>query len=135
MARLADGNGIPIAARHIAEAAHQGEYLANDIVAREHSFFGQGNSSCDRACMPASHRHRGGVSLMGEKLLFEPLRELVAERVFKPFADCYDIVPAALGEEVVVHGALALAASGSADRLQTAPASARLTGDCHRAAR
>jgi glucokinase len=30
--------------------------------------------------------------------------------VFRPFADCYDIVPAALGEEVVVHGALALAA-------------------------
>jgi glucokinase len=42
-------------------------------------------------------------------LLFKPLRKLVAERVFKPFADCYDIVPAALGEEVVVHGALALA--------------------------
>src|SRR5208282_5477554 len=51
----------------------------------------------------------GGVSLMGEKLLFEPLRQMVAERVFKPFADCYDIVPAALGEAVVVHGALALA--------------------------
>jgi glucokinase len=46
---------------------------------------------------------------MGERLLFEPLRKLVAERVFKPFANCYDIVPAALGEEVVVHGALALA--------------------------
>jgi glucokinase len=51
----------------------------------------------------------GGVSLMGEQLLFEPLRKLVAERVFAPFAGCYDIVPAALGEEVVVHGALALA--------------------------
>lgn len=51
----------------------------------------------------------GGVSLIGEKLLFEPLRKLVAERVFAPFADCYDIVPAALGEEVVIHGALALA--------------------------
>ena len=51
----------------------------------------------------------GGVSLIGEELLFKPLRKLVAERVFKPFADCYDIVPAALGEEVVVHGALALA--------------------------
>jgi glucokinase len=50
----------------------------------------------------------GGVSLMGEQLLFEPLRKLVAERVFKPFADCYDIVAAALGEAVVVHGALAL---------------------------
>ena len=34
---------------------------------------------------------------------------MVAERVFRPFADCYDIVPATLGEVVVVHGALALA--------------------------
>lgn len=51
----------------------------------------------------------GGVSLMGEPLLFEPLRKMVTLRVFKPFADCYEIVPAALGEEVVVHGALALA--------------------------
>jgi glucokinase len=46
---------------------------------------------------------------MGERLLFQPLRRLVAERVFPPFADCSDIVPAALGEAVVVHGALALA--------------------------
>ena len=46
---------------------------------------------------------------MGEELLFEPLRRLVAERVFKPFAGLTDIVPAALGEEVVVHGAIALA--------------------------
>jgi glucokinase len=46
---------------------------------------------------------------MGEESLFKPLRQLVAERVFKPFADCYDIVPAALGEAVVLHGALALA--------------------------
>ena len=51
----------------------------------------------------------GGVSLMGEEVLFEPLPQLVAERVFKPFAGLTDIVPAALGEEVVVHGALALA--------------------------
>jgi len=47
---------------------------------------------------------------MGEKLLFAPLRRRVAAHVFKPFADCYDIVPAVLGEKVVVHGALALAA-------------------------
>jgi glucokinase len=51
----------------------------------------------------------GGVSLMGEAMFFEPLRAEVSAWVFKPFADCYDIVPAALGEEVVVHGALALA--------------------------
>jgi len=46
---------------------------------------------------------------MGEELLFTPLRQKVAERVFKPFADCYEIVAASLGEEMVVHGALALA--------------------------
>jgi glucokinase len=51
----------------------------------------------------------GGVSLMGDDLLHKPLRELVAEWAFEPLAGCYDIVPAALGEEVVVHGALALA--------------------------
>ncbi len=51
----------------------------------------------------------GGVALMGEELLFKPLRRLVAERIFKPFAGLTDIVPAALGEEVVVHGAIALA--------------------------
>jgi glucokinase len=60
----------------------------------------------------------GGVSLIGEKLLFEPLRRMVAEHVFPPFAGCYDIVPAALGEAVVVHGALALARRQCSDQLR-----------------
>ena len=48
----------------------------------------------------------GGVAGLGEEILFAPLRERVKRRVFAPFADCFDIVPAGLGEEVVVHGAL-----------------------------
>jgi glucokinase len=51
----------------------------------------------------------GGVSLLGEELLFNPLRQRIAERVFAPFAGLTEVVPAALGEAVVVHGALALA--------------------------
>jgi glucokinase len=51
----------------------------------------------------------GGVSLIGERHFFEPLRKRIAERVFPPFAGLTDVVPAALGEAVVVHGALALA--------------------------
>ena len=51
----------------------------------------------------------GGVSLIGVDLFFEPLRRMIHERVFAPFRGLTDIVPAALGEEVVVHGALALA--------------------------
>jgi len=48
----------------------------------------------------------GGVALLGEETLFRPLRARVQSRVFAPFTNCYDLIPAALGEEVVVHGAL-----------------------------
>jgi glucokinase len=51
----------------------------------------------------------GGVSLAGHELFFEPLRRACQAEVFRPFAGLSEIVPAALGEEVVVHGALALA--------------------------
>jgi glucokinase len=50
----------------------------------------------------------GGVSLMGEVLL-EPLRRHVHEYVFEPYREKYQIVPAALGEDVVLVGALLLA--------------------------
>ena len=33
----------------------------------------------------------GGVSMMGEQVLFEPLRELVAAQVFQPFAGIYEL--------------------------------------------
>ena len=51
----------------------------------------------------------GGVSLIGEHHFFKPLRAQIAAKVFPPFAGLTDVVPAALGEAVVVHGALALA--------------------------
>jgi glucokinase len=51
----------------------------------------------------------GGVSLVGEKLWFDPIRRRIDDGVFEPFRGRFDIVPAALGEDVVVHGALAIA--------------------------
>jgi glucokinase len=51
----------------------------------------------------------GGVSLIGDALWFDPIRRLVNRDVFGLFRGQFEIVPAALGEEVVVHGALALA--------------------------
>lgn len=53
----------------------------------------------------------GGVSLAGEELFFKPLRQSIEEYVFPPLRGQTPIVPAALGENAVVHGALALAAS------------------------
>jgi glucokinase len=65
----------------------------------------------------------GGVSLLGEQQLFAPLRQRLAARAFPPFRGLTDVVAAQLGEEVVVHGAIALAqqylaetVSGSAAR-------------------
>jgi len=52
----------------------------------------------------------GGVSLIGEERFFQPLRTEVARYVFPPLTGAYQVVPAVLGEAVVVHGALALAA-------------------------
>jgi glucokinase len=51
----------------------------------------------------------GGVSLIGEELFFEPIRRYQTQHGMAALAGLTDIVPAALGEEVVVHGALALA--------------------------
>ncbi len=53
----------------------------------------------------------GGVSLMGEERFFQPLRTEVARYVFPPLAGAYQILPAARGEAVVVHGAVSLAAT------------------------
>jgi glucokinase len=52
----------------------------------------------------------GGVSLASESVFFGPLRRYVDRYVFPPLLNSYHIVPAQLGEEVVVHGAVAMAA-------------------------
>ncbi len=67
--------------------------------------------------------------MIGETHWFRPLRELVDADVFPPFRGSFDIVAAALGEEVVVHGALALAddAAGAAAR-DSASGSAYFSG-------
>lgn len=53
----------------------------------------------------------GGVPQSGDTLFWNPLRSHVATYVFPPLRDSYSLRPAALGSEVVLHGALALAQS------------------------
>jgi glucokinase len=107
--RLVEGETQLITAQHVAQAAQEGDGFALEILQHTWGYLAEAICHVIVLLCPRRIVIGGGVSLMGEKLFFEPLRKLVAERVFKPFADCYDIVPAALGEEVVVHGALALA--------------------------
>jgi glucokinase len=98
-----------LTAKDVVKAAREGDAFAESILKRSVGYLADAICHVIALLCPRRIVIGGGVSLIGEEWLFKPLRQLVAERVFKPFAECYDIVPAALGEEVVVHGALALA--------------------------
>jgi glucokinase len=106
---LTGGKPELITSLHVAIGAERGEPVATSVLRESLDCLAEGIIHVITLLCPRRIIIGGGVSLMGEQLLFEPLRRLVVERVFAPFRDCYDIVPAALGEEVVVHGALALA--------------------------
>ena len=58
------------------------------------------------ACL--STKVGGGLSLMGD-ILLRPLRTFVDEHVIGSFQGTCEILPAALGEDVVLVGALLLA--------------------------
>jgi glucokinase len=96
-------------AGQVADAARRGNREAIKILEASWTYLADAICHVIALLCPRRIVIGGGVSLMGDDLLFNPLRKIVAHNVFKPFADCYDIVPAALGEEVVIHGALALA--------------------------
>jgi glucokinase len=99
----------PFTARAVAAAAREGDRVALGILDEAWQALAEGICSVIALLCPQRIVIGGGVSLMGEELFFAPLRARVDERVFEPFRGLTDIVPAALGEEVVVHGALALA--------------------------
>jgi glucokinase len=101
--------------REVAEAAARGDAAALAVIDTACDYLAEALCHVIALLCPRRLVIGGGVSLMGD-VLFNPLRRKAGERGFKPFADCYDIVPAALGEEVVVHGALRLAATRSGAR-------------------
>jgi glucokinase len=101
--------GRSVTAADIARAASRGDEAAVSILDRAVEALAACIQHVITLLCPRRVVIGGGVSLIGDELLFDPLRRKVAENLFVPFAGLTDIVPAALGEEVVVHGALALA--------------------------
>ena len=99
----------------VAEAARNGHAEAIGIVRRGQDAIGFALAQAIAIVAPRRIVIGGGVSLNGPDW-FDGVREAVTRYVFAPFRDGYDVVPAALGEEVVVHGALALARDTLANR-------------------
>ncbi|APW64010.1 ROK family protein [Paludisphaera borealis] len=105
----ADGDVDRITTVMVAQAAERGD--ARSLALLDQARRALAFALCQAVTLVAPQRIilGGGVSLIGERLWFDPLRRLVDAQVFPPFRGAFDIVPAALGEEVVVHGALELA--------------------------
>ena len=113
--RLADGDPARITAELVARAAAEGDEGAGQILDRARVALAQGLAHAITLLAPQRVILGGGVSLIGEEQWLGPIRRAVEPRVFSPLRRTYEIVPAALGEAVVIHGALALA-SDAADR-------------------
>ena len=96
----------------IGEAAAAGNRGARKILGTATDTLGWAVSQVSSLLAPNTVIVGGGVSLLGEELFFNPLREAVARYVFPPLADSIHLTGPQLGEEVVVHGAIALGAHG-----------------------
>lgn len=100
-------------AQAIFQAAAEGNGLALEVISNACRVLGWAVAQAATLLAPDVVILGGGVSLAGEKLFFEPVREAASDFAFPPLAGTYDIVPARLGEEVVLYGALAAAADAA----------------------
>lgn len=107
--RLVDGNCGMITTRIIAQAAREGDRLCRELLFDATETLGWALAQAITLINPGRIVIGGGVSLIGQEQFFEPVRDACRAAVFKPFSGIAEIVPAALHEEVVIHGALALA--------------------------
>ncbi|MGH2543585.1 MAG: ROK family protein, partial [Ardenticatenaceae bacterium] len=99
-----------ITARDVAQAAQQGDQMALDVLRRAGEFIGLAVANLVHLLNPQRIIIGGGVSNVGD-LLFAPIRRSADLHTMSAYYDTYDIVPAALGDDVGLLGAAALAFS------------------------
>lgn len=97
-----------LTARDVGAAAEAGDHLARQILDATTDSLALALGNVVALLNPERIIIGGGVSLMGD-CFWEPLRAKVRARGFTSFGDNYALLPAGLGEAVVVRGALSLA--------------------------
>jgi glucokinase len=93
----------------VARAAAAGDAVAQRILDRAHEAVAFALTQAITLLAPRRVVMGGGVALIGEAGWLDPIRQRVNRDVLDTFRGQFDIVPASLGEDVVVHGALAVA--------------------------
>ena len=99
-----------LTAKMVAQAATDGNEVAREVLAHACQALGWGIAQALTLLAPNVVVIGGGVSLMDESLFLAPLRTQIDRYVFPPLVGHFEVLPAALGERVVVYGALAAAA-------------------------
>lgn len=90
------------------EEAKAGDVIANEIIDRAMMYLGVGIANIISSFDPEKVVIGGGVSKAGN-VVFDKIQEVVNRRNFKIMADTCKIVPAGLGTDAGVIGAVALA--------------------------
>ena len=98
----------PLSAETVIQAALAGNAASLEIFDQATLTLGWAIAQVLTIAAPQRVVIGGGVSLVGEPL-FQRLRETVGTFVFPPLANDFELVPASLGEETVVVGAVELA--------------------------
>jgi len=99
-------SGGELTAEVVGQAAQQGDSVALQAIQRAAYYLGIGVLNLIHIFDPDRVILGGGVSKLGP-LLFDPVRELVRERAITPVQRQTPIVPAALGDQVGLLGAVA----------------------------
>jgi glucokinase len=100
-----------LTAELVAAAARDENLLARRVIDAACRTLGWAVAQTVTLLAPEAVIIGGGVSRMDESLFLTPLRAYVERYVFPPLRGSYQVLPAALGERVVVYGAIALAES------------------------
>lgn len=102
-----------ITAEMVFQAAEKGDALASEIIHKAASYLGVGLANLVNLFNPQLIIIGGGLSQMGDRL-FEPAERVMKERAFTPPAQAVKLVPAALGGDAGVLGAVAYVAQQKA---------------------
>jgi len=99
-----------LTAKIVAQSAAEGNEIAREVLDHAAQVLGWAIAQTITLLAPEVVVLGGGVSLIGEQLFLGPVRQYVTRYVFPPLGTSYRLIPAALGELAVVHGAVAIAA-------------------------
>ena len=98
-----------LTAQELATAASQGHEKSQAILQRAFDALGWSIAQVVTLLAPQVVVVGGGVAKMTAVPFYDELRAAIERYVFPPLRGTYDLRPPALGEAMVVHGALALA--------------------------